>query len=84
VLVLPASTLIAGNVSVTAVAPMLGHTVAECFETYAHCWPSENYVLRRPVRRRRRRGSNARTVHEPRMPGYVAASWGVDEADCPD
>jgi hypothetical protein len=45
--VLPASTLIAGNVSVTAVASMLGHTVAECFETYAHWWPSENYVLRK-------------------------------------
>jgi hypothetical protein len=46
-----ASTLIAGNVGVTAAASMLGHTVAECFETYAQWWPSENDVLRTTMSR---------------------------------
>jgi integrase len=44
-----ASMLIAAGLPVTAVADRLGHTPAECLQTYAHLWPSDEDRMRRAV-----------------------------------
>lgn len=44
-----ASMLIAAGLSVTAVAERLGHTPAECLETYAHLWPGDDDRMRDAV-----------------------------------
>jgi integrase len=41
-----ASVLIAGGLSVTAVAAVLGHSPAECLATYAGWWPNEHETIR--------------------------------------
>ena len=64
-----ASLLIAGGLSVPAVARYLGHSPAVCLRTYAHMWASDEDRIR---------GAMDAALHELGRPAEVASGHGQD------